>query len=103
MTIQVSSALLEDVRRYGDFQASACMNCGGCTAVCPLGIEVLPRQIFRHVMLGMEEKLHGETETIFSCLLCGLCETTCCCAEETHITENIRSLRTYLGKKEFGL
>ncbi len=42
MTIQVSSALLEDVRRYGDFQASACMNCGGCTAVCPLGIEVLP-------------------------------------------------------------
>ncbi|MGA9760990.1 MAG: 4Fe-4S dicluster domain-containing protein [Gaiellaceae bacterium] len=103
MTIKVNGALLEDVRRHGSFEASACMNCGGCTAVCPLEINVLPRQVFRHVMLGMEEKLREETETIFSCLLCGLCEATCCCATETHITENIRSLRSYLNRKEFGL
>jgi heterodisulfide reductase subunit C len=103
MTLQVNTTLLEDVRRRGDFQASACMNCGGCTAVCPLEIDVLPRQIFRHVLLGLEEKLLEETETIFSCLLCGLCEATCCCAAETHITENMRVLRTYLNKKAFGL
>jgi heterodisulfide reductase subunit C len=103
VSVQVSASLLERVRRHGDFEASACMNCGGCTAVCPLGIEILPRQVFRHVMLGMEEKLRAEIESVYSCLLCGLCESTCCCAAETHITENIRVLRSYLNEKELGL
>ena len=103
MTLRVSGALLDDVRRHGSFEASACMNCGVCTAGCPLGLDVLPRQLFRHVLLGLEEKLLAEAETVYSCLLCGLCEANCCCATETHITENVRTLRSYLNQKAFGL
>jgi heterodisulfide reductase subunit C len=103
VTLQVDASLLDEVRRHGAFEASACMNCGACTASCPLGLDVLPRQLFRQVLLGLEERLLAERETVYSCLLCGLCEVNCCCAGETHITENVRTLRGYLNRKAFGL
>jgi hypothetical protein len=44
------------------------MNCGVCTALCRVEIGILPRQVFRHAMLGLEEKLLEDSDTIFSCL-----------------------------------
>ena len=35
------------------------MNCGVCTATCPLGIDVLPRQLLRYAALGMEERIRA--------------------------------------------
>lgn len=101
MTTVVSTALLEEVRERGEFDASACMSCGICTANCPMDGELSPRRLFRHVLLGMEDRLLAETETVYSCLLCRLCEESC--PAGVHITENIHTLRHHLNRKVFGL
>ena len=75
-------------RATSDSTPAACMNCGVCTAVCPMGIEVLPRSLFRYVLLGMEEQMLEETESIYSCLLCKMCEVNC--PAGVHIAENVR-------------
>lgn len=95
MTALVNARLADELGRAHEFDAAACMNCGVCSAVCPLGIDLLPRRLFRHVLLGLEEKLREETETIYSCLLCGLCEESC--PGGVHITENVRALRHLLN------
>ena len=83
------------------FNAAACMNCGVCSAVCPMGIELLPRKLFRYVLLGIKDKVLENTETIYSCLLCKMCEVNC--PAKVHIAENVRTLRYYINKKVFKL
>jgi heterodisulfide reductase subunit C len=87
--------LAAHVRDAGAFDAEACMNCGVCTAACPLGLDVLPRRLFRYVLLGLEDHMLAERETVYSCLLCRLCEESC--PAGVHITENVRTLRRYLN------
>lgn len=103
MTAVANPRLLDEIRELGSFEASACMSCGGCTAVCPMGIDVLPRTVFRHVLLGLEERLEEDAEAVFSCLLCRMCEVTCCCGAEVRISENIRSLRRHLTRRLQGI
>jgi heterodisulfide reductase subunit C len=76
------------------FDAEACMNCGFCSATCPLGIDVLPRRLFRYVIFGRSDALRAQSEVIFSCLLCRACEQSC--PASVHITENMRLLRGWL-------
>ncbi len=75
------------------------MNCGVCSAVCPMGIELLPRKLFRYVLLGIEHKVVNNAEAIYSCLLCRMCEANC--PAQVHIAENVRLLRHYLNRKVF--
>jgi heterodisulfide reductase subunit C len=82
-----------------DLNADACMNCGVCSAVCPMGIELLPRKLFRYVLLGMEDRLRQESETVFSCLLCRLCEVNC--PADVHVAENVRAMRHYFNLHVF--
>jgi heterodisulfide reductase subunit C2 len=86
---------------FADFDATACMNCGVCTAICPAGVDVLPRRLFHLVMLGAEEDLLAQTETVYSCLLCKLCEDNC--PAGVHITQNMRVLRNYCNHAVFGI
>jgi heterodisulfide reductase subunit C2 len=97
----VAPELAERVRAAGAFDAEACMNCGVCTAACPLGLDVLPRRVFRYVLLGLEDRVHAEAETVYSCLLCRLCEESC--PAGVHITENVRTLRHHLNRSLFGM
>lgn len=83
-----------ELRRHGDFDAEACMNCGFCSATCPLGIDVLPRRLFRYVVFGMKDEVRAESENVFSCLLCRACEQSC--PAGVHITGNVRALRGWL-------
>lgn len=83
------------------FDATACVNCGVCSATCPMEIEGLPRRLFHHVVLGLRDRVIAETETVYSCLLCGACEENC--PAGVHITENVRLLRGYLNRTVFGL
>lgn len=101
MSTVVNPELATEVGAHEGFNASACMNCGVCTAVCPMGIEVLPRRLFRYVLLGMEEKVLEETESVYSCLLCKMCEVNC--PAGVHIAENVRSLRYHINRKSFGI
>jgi heterodisulfide reductase subunit C len=89
------------VREGGPFDAEACMNCGVCTAACPLGLDVLPRRLFRYVLLGLEQQVAAEAETVYSCLLCRLCEESC--PASVHITENVRTLRHHLNRSVYGI
>ncbi len=91
----------ETVASSNDFDAWACMNCGVCSAVCPIGIDLLPRKLFRYAVLGLKDEVLAEQDTIFQCLLCKLCEENC--TANVHITANMRFLRGYIDQEKFGL
>ena len=98
---KVSSKMAADVKCSDEFNAEACMHCGTCTAVCPMGYEILPRKLFRYVQLGLEDKVKENIPNIYSCLLCGMCVANC--PADVHIVDNIRFLRKYINENEFNL
>jgi heterodisulfide reductase subunit C2 len=98
---KVDSRFIDEINTGESFNASACMNCGVCTAVCPMGLDILPRQLFRYVIIGAENKVLENQETIFSCLMCKMCEQNC--PAKVNITENVRTLRGYINRKVFRL
>ena len=99
--VKVSSKLAAKVKKSEGFNAEACYHCGTCTALCPLGYEILPRKLFREVMLGLENKVWESIPAIYSCLLCRMCEENC--PAGVHIAENIRFLRHYINDEKFNL
>ena len=98
---RVSSQLAARLKQSGEFNAETCYHCGTCTALCPLGFDIIPRKLFREVMLGLEDKVKENIPAIYSCLLCRMCEEYC--PSEVHIAENMRYLRKYINEEEFGL
>ncbi len=98
---QVDMEFAEAVTTSDEFNAWACLNCGICSAVCPLAIDLMPRKLFRYAILGLKDEVLEETDTIFQCLLCKLCEENC--TSNVHIVENVRFLRSYIGDEVFGL
>jgi len=101
MTALANPGLAAQLGRSDEFNADACMNCGVCSAVCPMGVDVQPRVLFRYVLLGLEERVKDETEHVFSCLLCRMCEENC--PSGVRIAENVRTLRHHLNRTVFGL
>jgi heterodisulfide reductase subunit C len=98
---RVNSSFIDEIRLSEVFDATACMHCGQCTAICPMGLDLLPRQLFRYVVAGLEDTVVENTETVFSCLLCKLCEENC--PRDVAIAENVRFLRSYVNRKVYGL
>jgi heterodisulfide reductase subunit C len=94
---RVNSEFIDEIRASDSFDAAACMHCGQCTAICPMGLDILPRALFLYVGMGLEDKVLENTETIFSCLLCKLCEENC--PREVSIAEDLRFLRHYINRK----
>jgi heterodisulfide reductase subunit C len=99
--VKVSSELASKLKESNEFNAEACFHCGTCTALCPLNYAIVPRKLFREVMLGLEEKVIQNIPNIYSCLLCRMCEEFC--PADVHIAENIRYLRKYINKVSFNL
>jgi heterodisulfide reductase subunit C len=99
--IKVDSEFLNSMKLADDFNASACINCGSCTALCPMEINLLPRLLFRYVLMGARDKVLENTENIYSCLLCKMCEDNC--PADVRIAENIRALRVYINRNIYGL
>lgn len=99
--LNVNPDFIERVKVSEEFDAAACINCGVCSALCPMEIELLPRKIFRYAMLGLENKVLENTQNIYLCLLCKMCEANC--PAEVHIAENVRFLRYYINKNVFKL
>ncbi len=99
--MKVDSEFLNQMKLDDDFNAAACINCGSCSALCPLGIDLLPRRLFRYVLLGARDKVQENINSIYSCLLCKMCEENC--PAGIHIAENIRSLRAYFNREVYGL
>ncbi len=99
--MRVDPTLRQALGDGNGFDASSCLNCGSCTALCPLGLELFPRKLFRYALLGARDKLVENTDTVYSCLLCKMCEENC--PAGVHITDNVRALRVYLGREVFHL
>jgi len=99
--MRISTTLAAEARTSEEFNAAACMHCGTCTAVCPMGRSLLPRKLFRYVLLGMEDKVRESIPEIYSCLLCRMCQENC--PADVRIAENVRTLRTMINRKEFNL
>lgn len=97
--MKVDTEFIDTFKESGPFNATACMNCGTCTGLCPHGLDVLPRELFRYVVLGLKDKVLENTEPIYSCLLCRMCEANC--PGEVHITQNVRTLRNYINRNIF--
>jgi len=98
---KVNPSFLEKVTTSDEFNATACMDCGICSVVCPLEIELLPRKLFRYALLGLEDRVMENTSTIYQCLLCKMCEANC--TADVHIADNVRFLRAYISKEVFKL
>jgi len=98
---KVDTDFLNEIKSGEAFNAAACMNCGICTAICPLGIDLLPRNLFRYVVVGVVGKVMENQQTIFSCLMCKMCEQNC--PAGVRIADNVRTLRGYINRNVFGL
>ncbi len=98
MAIKVNPGLIEEIKKYGAFDISACFNCGNCTAVCPLSKEKMsfPRKIIRHGQLGMATSVQSSLEP-WLCYYCGECSDTC--PRQAEPGEYMMSLRRYLIAK----
>lgn len=99
--IKVSSELAARLKNEEGFNAGACYHCGTCVALCPLGHKIVPRKLFREVLLGLEDEVRAAIPLIFSCLLCRMCEVNC--PSGVHIADNMRTLRHMINRQEFGL
>ena len=92
----VDPNLLSEVRKYGKFDVNACLNCGGCTTVCPLtsnGTTFSPRRQLQIVRTGLKDKLRGSLDP-WLCYYCGDCTTLC--PRQTETGESMMTLRRYL-------
>jgi Fe-S oxidoreductase len=74
----VDSELYRELAKYGARDMEICMQCGTCSASCPLssGTNPFPRKIYRYIQLGLKDKLLKSTEP-WLCYYCGDCNKDC--------------------------
>jgi Fe-S oxidoreductase len=74
----VDSKLYEEVAKFGARDMEICMQCGTCSASCPLssGTNSFPRKIYRYLQLGLKDKLL-KSPAPWLCYYCGDCNTDC--------------------------
>ncbi len=95
MSLQVDPQLPKRVVQFGGEDTSMCMNCGNCTAVCPLSKDstLFPRKVIRYLQLGLKEKLLASPEP-WLCYYCGECSDTC--PRDANPGETMMAARRYL-------
>ncbi len=76
--ISVNLDLYTEVKRLGAKDMEACMQCGNCSASCPLskGDNPFPRKIYRYLQLGLKDRLLASSEP-WLCYYCGECNDGC--------------------------
>jgi quinone-modifying oxidoreductase subunit QmoC len=98
MSAEVNPDLVVDLEKFGVKSASACFNCGNCTAVCALSSETtpFPRKVIRYLQLGLKDKLMQSPEP-WLCYYCGDCSETC--PRQADPGEVMMGLRRYLTSR----
>jgi len=78
MDKRVDSELYHDVAKFGARDMEVCMQCGNCSASCPLssGTNPFPRKIYRYLQLGLTDKLL-QSPVPWLCYYCGECNKDC--------------------------
>ncbi len=87
---------IQEVRKYGTFDANACLNCGSCTVVCSLSDDraSFPRRPLQLAQLGLKVPLLGSLDP-WLCYDCGDCSLAC--PREAEPRESMMTLRRYLA------
>ena len=75
---KVNPYFIDEIRKLGAFDITACYNCGTCTAICPLSEKghEFPRKMIRYSILGLEDEILKSADP-WLCYYCGECTQTC--------------------------
>ncbi len=94
----INKKLYREVERLGAKDMELCMQCGNCSAACPLseGANTFPRKIYRYLQLGLEDKLFESPEP-WLCYYCGECNIDCPRGAEP--AETMMAVRRWLTTK----
>jgi len=78
MSPPIRPDLYQEVSQFGARDMEICMQCGNCSASCPLstGNDAFPRKIYRFLQLGLRDELLRSAEP-WLCYYCGECNTDC--------------------------
>jgi len=71
-------AFLNQVLQKSDQNLLECLQCGKCTAGCPIASEEVggPRQLIAAILIGMKERALKDPTWVY-CVSCGTCATRC--------------------------
>jgi Fe-S oxidoreductase len=74
----IDSELYRELAKFGAKDMEICMQCGTCSASCPLssGMHAFPRKIYRYLQLGLRDRLL-KSSVPWLCYYCGDCNTDC--------------------------
>jgi len=78
MNTNVDHELYQELEKFGARDMEICMQCGNCSASCPLseGTNSFPRKIYRYLQLGLKDKLL-KSPVPWLCYYCGECNKDC--------------------------
>ena len=78
MHSSVDPELYQEVAKFGARDMEICMQCGTCSASCPLstGTDTFPRKVYRYLQLGLRDKLL-KSPVPWLCYYCGECNLDC--------------------------
>ena len=89
--IVVDDELWEELIALTDGAASACFQCGVCTAICPWGLVKEETVSVRTLMHEAQLGLSNANDSLWLCTSCAQCEAYC--PRGVSIVEAIRGLR----------
>jgi len=95
VSVVVDPNLHRELAKFGAGDLDACMNCGNCTATCPLSTESspFPRRDIHLLQLGLRDKVMESIDP-WLCYYCGECSETC--PRDANPGETMMAARRYL-------
>ncbi|MDB9822082.1 4Fe-4S dicluster domain-containing protein [Deltaproteobacteria bacterium] len=78
MSVKVDPSLMKDLKAFGLKDANKCMQCGTCTAICPLSEKdnTFPRRLIKYAQMGLTDRILKSPEP-WLCYYCGDCSDHC--------------------------
>jgi ferredoxin len=95
MTQRVNSNLLHELKDFGAVGLEKCINCGNCTAICPLASDEypFPRNMIRFTQIGLADRMKTSLDP-WLCYYCGDCSETC--PKQADPGETMMAMRRWL-------
>ena len=90
----VDREFLERVEEISGQNLHQCMQCGTCTAACPMidAMEMAPRRVMHLLQMGLREYVEN-VNTVWMCASCHACQARCPrCVELPKVMEAVRLL-----------